>query len=287
MLSSIGFGIDEQFAYAQITQIVTIPLGAGSGGSNGQCVVTNSCFNPRILNILPGDTISWKNNDNVIHTVTSGHLTDVQPGTLFDNSISSGNMASFTFHDSGTVDYFCKIHPWLTGEVIVGTSINTGGVHLNNMGISSVGKQPLMTMMAGTVSDASTQVTVTAPPPTSGSAITIILNFKDARGNLVQNQNYDMSATQDGNYVLSVSNGHTNAGNDMQVTSKLKSSDPLDIKITLNGVGLSGTDPSTWTGPKDSIIYFHIIPEFGSIVGLMILISLIGPVIISRRFFKL
>lgn len=285
-LLTFGLATTGQLAYAQTTQVVTISPGAGSGGENGPCVVTNSCFSPSVLNISLDDTVSWKNSDNVIHTVTSGHLTDPQTGRLFDDVISPGNLASYTFRSSGIVDYFCKIHPWLVGQVIVGTPVTTGGVHLGNMGISSVGKQPIMTMLAGTVSAASTQVAVTAPPPISGSTMTIIVNFKDAQGNLVQNENYDMSATQDGNYVLSISNGHANTGTDTQVTSKLRSSNPVDIKITLNGVGLSGTDPATWTGPKYNIIYFHIIPEFGPIVGLIVAISLIIPIIISRKFLK-
>lgn len=285
LLFSIGFSIANPLANAQTTRTITISLGAGSGGPSGQCVITNSCFDPKVMNISPDDTISWKNNDNVVHTVTSGHLTDAQTGTLFDDSILPGNMASVTFRDSGTVDYFCKIHPWLMGRVVVGTSVDMGRVRLDNMGIISVGKQPIMTI-AGTVSDASTQVTVTATPPTSGNQMTIILNFKDAHGDLIKNQNYDVTAKQDGNYVLSISNGHTNTGDDTQVTSKLRSSNPVDVEIMLNGVGLTGTDQSTWTGPKNNLVYFHIIPEFGSIIGMIIIISLIGPIIISRRYFR-
>jgi len=286
MLFSIGFSITNHLAYAQITQTITISSGAGSGGPSGQCVITNSCFNPKVMHISPDDTISWKNNDNVVHTVTSGHLTDVQAGTLFDDSILPGNMASVTFRDSGIVDYFCKIHPWLIGQVVIGTSVDMGGVRLGNMDIISVGKQPIMTMMAGTVSDASTQVTVTATPPTIGNPMTIILNFKDAHGSLIKNQNYDVTAKQDGNYVLSISNGHTDTGDDTQVTSKLRSSNPVDIEIMLNGVGLTGTDPSTWIGPKNNLVYFHIIPEFGPIIGMIIIISLICPIIISRLYLK-
>lgn len=57
------------------------------------------------------------------HTVTSGNPSDKQTGTVFDSGlIKPSNTFSYTFKDPGTYHYFCMVHPWMTGEVIVGTS---------------------------------------------------------------------------------------------------------------------------------------------------------------------
>jgi plastocyanin len=103
-------------------QFVTIPIGAAE---NHNCALAKNCFSPNVLNVKAVTKVGWKNTDSVSHTVTSGLNTDSQKGTIFDSGvIQSGNQFEFTFDKGGTYNYFCKIHPWLTGQVIV-TSIMT------------------------------------------------------------------------------------------------------------------------------------------------------------------
>ena len=165
------------------------------------------------------------------------------------------------------------------------SSGNSGAVHLGNMGVTSVGNMPVMSMMKGTTTDGSEQVIVTFSPnpPASGQPLSITLTFTDAKGNPIQHQNYAISVTQDGNEIFSNTAGHTHTGNDMQVTNSLTSSSQADIKITLNGIGLPGTDPATWTGPKGEVLMFHAVPEFGPVAGLIIAMSIISVVVISRK----
>lgn len=169
-------------------------------------------------------------------------------------------------------------------------SDNSGAVHLGNMGVTSVGNMPVMSMMKATTTDGSEQVIVTyAPnPPTSGQPLSITLTFTDAKGNPIQHQNYAISVIQNGNEIFSNTAGHTHTGNDMQTTDSLSSSNLVDIKITLNGIGLPGTDPSTWTGVKGEVLVFHgtaqnAVPEFGPIAGMIIAMSIIGVVVITRK----
>ncbi|MBI1829341.1 MAG: hypothetical protein HY222_06960 [Thaumarchaeota archaeon] len=169
-------------------------------------------------------------------------------------------------------------------------SDNSGAVHLGNMGITSVGNTPVMSMMKATTTDGSEQVIVTYSlnPPTSGQPLSITLTFTDAKGSPIQHQNYAISVTQDGNEIFSNTAGHTHTGNDMQATNNLSSSNPVDIRITLNGIGLPGTDPSTWTGTKGEVLVFHgtvqnAVPEFGPVAGMIIAMSVIGVVVITRK----
>jgi len=98
---------------------VTIVSGAGSGGAGGSCAVANNCFSPSSLKISKGDIVTWINADNEIHTVTSGYSTGRDVGTLFDKTITRGNSVSIPFDNVGMINYFCRIHPWLTGQVMV------------------------------------------------------------------------------------------------------------------------------------------------------------------------
>jgi hypothetical protein len=170
------------------------------------------------------------------------------------------------------------------------SSNNSGAVHSGNLGITSVGSMPVMAMMKATTKDGSEQVIVTYSPnpPSSGQPLSITLSFTDAQGNQIKHQNYAISVTQDGNEIFSNTAGHTHTGNDMQTTNNLASSNPVGISITLNGIGLPGTDPSTWTGTKGEVLLFqgtaqNAVPEFGPVAGMIIAMSVIGVVAITRK----
>lgn len=108
---------------AQEPTLVTIIKGAGSGQD---CVSAKNCFDPSVLNASPGTTVEWKNADQVSHTVTSGNPSDNQTGTVFDSGlIAPGKDFTFTFKNAGTYNYFCQVHPWMMGEVIVGAQSAT------------------------------------------------------------------------------------------------------------------------------------------------------------------
>jgi len=142
-----------------------------------------------------------------------------------------------------------------------------------------------MTLIEAMSTDGSTKVTVDTTPamPVSGQPLSISLTFTDASGSNIKHQNYAITVTQDGNTVLNVATGHTHTGLDTQTTPALASSDPVDIKVTLNGVGLPNTDPSTWTGPKGDMINFHVVPEFGSIAPIVLAIAVISIVMFTGK----
>ncbi|TSA18251.1 MAG: hypothetical protein D4R72_02595, partial [Nitrosopumilales archaeon] len=102
---------------------ITIATGAGASAS-ADCVTTNNCYSPNPLNVVPGTTVTWTNTDKTSHTVTSGKVSDDNSGSLFDSSLlKPGKTFQFTFYNSGTYNYFCTVHPWMVGQVIVGNGV--------------------------------------------------------------------------------------------------------------------------------------------------------------------
>jgi len=121
LLSVVSMVAIAPSAFADHTSAtVTNALGSSTPG----CENTNSCFDPNPVTIAMGGTVTWENVDNAAHTVTSGSATD-GPDGVFDSSLIMaplGGVAktfSHTFDDAGTYDYFCMVHPWMTGSVIV------------------------------------------------------------------------------------------------------------------------------------------------------------------------
>ena len=97
----------------------TYGINIPAGVSVPECEKTNSCFYPYEQTIDAGDEIIWFNDDSAAHTVTSGNPTDGPDGTFDSSLFGPGKLFSHKFVKSGTYDYFCSIHLWMTGKVNV------------------------------------------------------------------------------------------------------------------------------------------------------------------------
>jgi hypothetical protein len=235
------------------------------------------------LTVAPGTTVTWSNTGDASHTVCGGVPTQSGDcvGDLTGNIIKPGKTLQVTFANAGTYDYFCSVHPWMTGQVIVGAA-STTTTGSNTTGTS--GGTNGMTMLTATASDGTT-VTVNTAGPVNGQPLSLTISFADASGNKIHHQNYAITATQDGNTILSNSAGHTHTGDDTQTSStNLSSADPVDIQITLNGIGLPTVDPTTWTGVKGEVLIFtHIVPEFGPVASIVLAIAVMSMVVFVAK----
>jgi plastocyanin len=81
---------------------------------------TQKPYNPSPLNVAVGRTVLWINNDNTAHTVTEGNPSGNTPSNGFDSGIlSPGQTFKHAFDKPGTVGYFCRLHPFMLGQVMV------------------------------------------------------------------------------------------------------------------------------------------------------------------------
>jgi plastocyanin len=72
-------------------------------------------FTPRAINVMPGSIVSWTNEDSKTHTVTSD-----EEGLFDADSMSPNDTFEYIFDTPGEFGYHCSIHPWMTGQVMVG-----------------------------------------------------------------------------------------------------------------------------------------------------------------------
>ena len=112
-------------AYAE-DYIVDIPYGSFNPELNTPAEVW---YEPPVISIKVGDSITWYNDDREGHTVTSGQgsgrfgwMDDNfgESNGLFDSErFMPGESWTTNFEEPGTFSYFCTIHPWMEGVVIV------------------------------------------------------------------------------------------------------------------------------------------------------------------------
>jgi len=82
------------------------------------CEDKDRCYVPPIITIHKDESVTWQNQDSAFHSVTSG--TYDLPTDLFDSGhLDPYQYFSVTFDEAGTFDYFCTLHPWMEGQIIV------------------------------------------------------------------------------------------------------------------------------------------------------------------------
>ena len=84
------------------TTTITIPQGAAA-----QQVKVYYLPNPAQLSV--GSKITWINKDTAPHTATAIN------GSFDTSLINAGSSGSATIKGTGTIQYHCTIHPWMTG----------------------------------------------------------------------------------------------------------------------------------------------------------------------------
>lgn len=104
------------------TYISRIPPGAAFEGNLFH-------YYPEEFAVPAGTTVAWFNDDPAqLHTVTSGTPDDeANSGRVFNSGgIPYLSFFQYTFEQAGTFDYYCQIHPWITGRVTVSDAVGRG-----------------------------------------------------------------------------------------------------------------------------------------------------------------
>lgn len=74
--------------------------------------ISNFSFSPIEMAINKGEKVVWQHDDAVVHTIVS-------VGNFESPTLSRGDKFDFTFNQVGEYNYYCSIHPSMTGKIIV------------------------------------------------------------------------------------------------------------------------------------------------------------------------
>jgi cytochrome c oxidase subunit 2 len=128
-VSFIGVGPSETLAQGTNATNAT----GASGGAGGAAVTVvmplgssaataGKGYDPDPVTVPAGGTVIWKNDDNALHTATSGNAATATPDGKFDTGYITAKQSSKPITmptQSGEIPYFCTLHPFLTGTVTV------------------------------------------------------------------------------------------------------------------------------------------------------------------------
>jgi plastocyanin len=80
-----------------------------------QITIDNFSFDPPELTVPAGTRVTWLNRDDVPHTATS----TTKPRAFDSGTLDTDQKYSFVFTTAGVYEYFCAVHPKMTGRITV------------------------------------------------------------------------------------------------------------------------------------------------------------------------
>ena len=253
---------------------VTIIPAAGSGAPG--CEETaEGCYIPDRVTVSVGETIIMSNTDTAAHTWTSGTPEDGPDGNFDTSLIMTGAAFEWSPDTVGEYPYFCMVHPWMKGVIIVQ---EVGAVEEPKDDHGDDHGDDMMSMegdasATGMLSDG-TMVSIWTSEPMAGEMMEISVVFADA-----EHVNHDLMVTQNGEEVLNDQGAHHHDGKGVHTTAPLSSSDPVDITITFQGYGVD-----EMTGPVgEQVVFTNVVPEFGTIAMMVLAVAIISIVAVTAK----
>ena len=255
-------------AFADHSEVTITP--APGSGAPGCETTPDGCYIPSTATVDVGGKVIMSNTDTAAHTFTAGTAEGGPSGEFDTGLLMAANSFEFTPTAVGEIPYFCMVHPWMKGLIIVQEKEaekdhGDDGEMMHMEGAASA---------TGMLSDG-TKVSVWTSTPTAGEAMEISIEFEGA-----EHVNHDMMVTQNGKEVLNDKGAHHHDGKGMHKTAPLSSSDPVNITVTFQGYGVN--DPKT--GPiGEKVVFSNVVPEFGTIAMMILAVAIISIVAVTAK----
>jgi len=235
---------------------VGVPLGTGTPG----CEETNECWDPPELTISVGETVTWSNDDSAAHTVTSGSPVDGPDGNFDSSLFLAGATFDVTFDTAGEFPYFCMVHPWMEGMIIVG-----GAMAEEEM----MEDEALLKIETGVGN--------------AGEPLEITVTLGDSDGTTQDvHANFNIIVTHGDKVVLDKEAVHSMSGMEVFTTSALPldASDEMPVNVNVEFLGYGTSAPFTGTPEAGNI---QVVPEFGTIAMMVLGVGIISIIALSAK----
>lgn len=252
----------------------TVSIGAvEESGFSQDCAVPmggDGCYTPVTATVDLGGDVTMTNTDPTgVHTFTSGTVDGFtpQPDGVFDSGVlMSGDAFDWSPTEAGTYPYYCMLHTWMIGEIVVQAA--HGDDHGDDKGHDDMVHEEV-------AEDVELMVMISDSQVMGGTQIELEFN--------VLHLNYDLTATQNGEVVFEEKGLHSM---DLIATHQIDAlgsdENPITIEVVSLGIGAPGEE-DTWTGPVGQVTTAKVVPEFGTIAMMVLAVAIISIVAVTAK----
>jgi plastocyanin len=104
---------DSLGASAACAAVCCVVYAALAAPGETRLTIDNFTFKPDTITVPLGTRIMWENDDDIPHSIVE------TTGKFHSPALDTEDKFSFTFDKAGTFEYFCGLHPHMTGKVVV------------------------------------------------------------------------------------------------------------------------------------------------------------------------
>jgi predicted secreted protein with PEFG-CTERM motif len=262
---------------------VTISAAEGSGAPG--CEETaEGCYLPGTATVDVGGMVIMSNPDTAAHTFTAGSPTDGPTGEFDTGLLMAGGSFEYSPNTAGEIPYFCMVHPWMKGTIIVQEAgAQMGGSMMDDkMKDGSMMDDKMMMSMKMDLNEIMAEIKTS--DGMANEPMTIDLTMTDLEGNGIEHITYNIKATQ-GSEVILDDEGHMHKGTIMNthMTSALPmdASETMPVVLSVESVGFGHDD--LYVDVPGEIATKHVVPEFGTIAAMILAVAIISIIAVSAR----
>ena len=232
------------------------------------------CYTPVTATVDVGGVVTMTNTDPTgVHTFTSGTVDGFAPspdGTFDTGVLMSGDAFEWTPTQAGEQPYYCMLHTWMIGTIIVQEA--AAEEHADDHGDDKGHDDMVHEEVA---EDVELMVMISDAQVMGGTQIELEFN--------VLHLNYDLTATQNGEVVFEETGLHSM---DLIATHQIDAvgsdENPISVEVVSLGIGAPG-DEDSWTGPIGQVTTAQVVPEFGTIAMMVLAVAIISIVAVTAK----
>ena len=238
------------------------------------------CYTPVTATVDVGGVVTMTNTDPTgVHTFTSGTVDGFAPspdGTFDTGVLMSGDAFEWTPTQAGEQPYYCMLHTWMIGTIIVQEA--AAEEHADDHAAEEAAaaeEAEHAAMEHAEAEDVELMVMISDSQVMGGTQIELEFN--------VLHVNYDLTATQNGEVVFEETGLHSMTLIATHQIDAVGSDDnPINVKVESLGIGAPGNSDN-WTGPVGQVTTAQVVPEFGTIAMMILAVAIISIVAVTAK----
>jgi predicted secreted protein with PEFG-CTERM motif len=294
--------------FVLMSVVSLIAIAPSAFAANHEVTITNApgsstpgcepdCFIPNPVTVELGTIVTWENNDTAAHTATAGTAAD-GPSGVWDSSLimafEGNNTFSYTTDTVGSFDYFCMVHPWMTGTLIVeeagaaaaaeaeaaAAAMAAEAADAEAADAAAADAAAADAAAADAAADAAAEAAMAAPSidaadyiSTSGVSVTSITANADDDSVIIA-----IDADDDGELSVTLHSKVITAFDDGTYFVLI---DNEEVEFEQSGNSL--TIPYGAGNERVEIVGSHVVPEFGTIAMIILAVAIVSIIVITAK----
>ena len=303
---AVGMASMAPTAFADHAEVAIVTVDE-SGFS--QACVDDGCYVPLTATVDVGGVVTMTNTDPTgVHTFTSGTVNGFTPSPdgIFDTSVlMSGDSFEWVPESAGEVPYYCMLHTWMIGTIIVQEA--AAEEHADDHGDDHAAEEAAAAEAAAAEAEAAAAEAAAAEAAAAAEhaameheameheeaedvELMVMISDSQVMGGTqielefnVLHLNYDLTATQNGEIVFEEKGLHSmELIATHQIDALGSDENPIDVEVVSLGIGAPG-DEDSWTGPVGQVTTAKVVPEFGTIAMMVLAVAIISIVAVTAK----